>query len=197
MNKNLTKEKPYIKRRCSIFINYLTVKLRFAKDYLSGIAVFNLSRNVCKYLSENKNVKIIIDTVPTYKLSELKTYLKNFSTYKVSDAISCVINNKLALVLTKHLKMDKKNINQLTTNELEELCFNLKNMSFNIIDVGGFDVSQVTSGGAILDEFTNNLESKKEKGLYAVGEVLDVDGKCGGYNLSWAFTSALIVALSI
>lgn len=172
-------------------------QVQFAKDYLSGIAVFNLSRNVSKYLNEKKCVKLILDTVPKYSLLELKTYLKNFSSYKVCDAISCIINNKLAFALTKYLKMDKKNIDQLTNNELDRLCFNLKNMYFNITGVGGFDVCQVTNGGAKMDEFTDNLESRMEKDLYAIGEVLDVDGKCGGYNLSWAFTSALIVALNI
>ena len=67
-------------------------------------------------------------------------------------------------------------------------------MYFNINGTGDFENAQVTCGGAVLDEFTNDLESKKCKGLYAIGEVLDVDGKCGGYNLSWAFNSALIVS---
>lgn len=66
-------------------------------------------------------------------------------------------------------------------------------MDFDVTSTGDFDSSQVTSGGASLEEFTDNLESKLCAGLYAVGEVLDIDGKCGGYNLSWAFTSAIIV----
>ena len=70
-------------------------------------------------------------------------------------------------------------------------------MTFEVTGTGDFDVSQVTSGGAKLEEFTNNLESKKYGGLYAVGEVLDVDGKCGGYNLSWAFSSALMACDNI
>ena len=70
-------------------------------------------------------------------------------------------------------------------------------MKFNIIGTGGFDTAQVTKGGASLEEFTKDLESKKCVGLYAIGEVLDVDGKCGGYNLSWAFTSGIIAALNI
>ena len=85
-------------------------------------------------------------------------------------------------------------VKQLKENELERLCFNLQNMYFNIVGVGGFDVAQITNGGALLSEFTNDLESKKTCGLYAIGEVLDVDGRCGGYNLSWAFTSALEAA---
>ena len=70
-------------------------------------------------------------------------------------------------------------------------------MEFNITNVGDISSSQVTVGGACLEEFTSNLESKKVKGLYAIGEVLDVDGKCGGYNLSWAFTSGLTVSKKI
>ena len=70
-------------------------------------------------------------------------------------------------------------------------------MHFNVIGVGDISLSQVTSGGASLNEFTDGLESLKSSELYAVGEVLDVDGKCGGYNLSWAFTSALIASNDI
>lgn len=172
-------------------------QVQFTKDSVSGIAVFNLSRNVSKYLKENKKIELIIDMVPTYSIHELKKYIKTFLSYNTSDALSCIINNKLALAVTKKLNLDKKNIVNLSNNELEKLCFNLKNMYFNITGVGGFDVSQVTTGGALLDEFNNDLESKNENNLYAIGEVLDVDGKCGGYNLSWAFTSALIAAKSI
>ena len=67
-------------------------------------------------------------------------------------------------------------------------------MKFDIIGTGDFENAQVTCGGVFLNEFTSDLESNKCKGLYAIGEVLDVDGKCGGYNLSWAFNSALIVS---
>ena len=88
-------------------------------------------------------------------------------------------------------------VKELTKNELEGVCFNIKNMYFDITDTGDFNTAQVTSGGVVLDEFTKDLESTKCKGLYAIGEVLDVDGKCGGYNLSWAFTSAITAANDI
>ena len=73
----------------------------------------------------------------------------------------------------------------------------LKNMNFKIIGVGDYLVSQVTNGGASLDNFNNSLESKTNHNLYVIGELLDIDGDCGGYNLSWAFNSAIVAAKDI
>lgn len=167
-------------------------QLQFTKDSLSGICVFNLSRYACKMIKQ-KDLFIKVDYAPDKKDDELYNYIKSFSNYTIEDAISCVLNNKLAKVISKDLKLDGKKVTNLTNNDLTKVVNIIKNMTFKVTSTGDFDVSQVTSGGASLEEFTDNLESKKCKGLYAVGEVLDVDGKCGGYNLSWAFTSAIIV----
>ena len=61
----------------------------------------------------------------------------------------------------------------------------------------GFDYAQVTKGGVSMDEVDDNLQSKKVKGLYFAGEILDVDGRCGGYNLQWAYASAMTVSEAI
>ena len=61
----------------------------------------------------------------------------------------------------------------------------------------GFDYAQVTKGGINMNEVTDSLESKIEKNLFFAGEVLDVDGDCGGYNLQWAFASGITVAETI
>ena len=172
-------------------------QVQFTKDALSGICVFNLSRNVSSYLKDKKKVKLILNLIPEYSMFELEDYLNSFAGYKIEDALSGMLNNKLAYALTKELKIHGKKVKELTQNEMGGILFNLHNMYFDIIDVGDITNSQVTSGGACLDEFNDNLESKKINGLYAIGEVLDVDGKCGGYNLSWAFTSALIASKNI
>lgn len=169
-------------------------QVQFTKEALSGICIFNLSRNVGKYIKENKKVKIIIDLIPNYDQLGLVEYLKSFSSYSIVDALSCVINNKLSFVISKELGFVNKKMEDLTKVQLENVCFALKNMCFNITGTGDFETAQVTNGGANLDEFDCNLQSIKCKDLYAVGEVIDVDGKCGGYNLSWAFTSAIIVS---
>lgn len=169
-------------------------QVQFTSDSLSGICIFNLSRNVGKYIKENKKVKIIIDLIPNYDQFGLVEYLKSFSSYSIVDALSCVINNKLSFVISKELGFVNKKMEDLTKVQLENVCFALKNMCFNITGTGDFETAQVTNGGANLDEFDCNLQSIKCKDLYAIGEVIDVDGKCGGYNLSWAFTSAIIVS---
>lgn len=169
-------------------------QVQFTKEALSGICIFNLSRNVEKYIKENKKVKIIIDLIPNYDQFGLVEYLKSFSSYSIVDALSCVINNKLSFVISKELGFVNKKMEDLTKVQLESVCFALKNMCFNITGTGGFETAQVTNGGVSLDEFDCNLQSIKCKDLYAIGEVIDVDGKCGGYNLSWAFTSAIIVS---
>lgn len=172
-------------------------QVQFTKDALSGICVFNLSRNVSSYLQEGKKVRLILNLIPEYSMFELKDYLNSFAGYKIEDALSGILNNKLGYALTKELKIHGKKVKELTDNEKDGILFNLHNMYFNIVGVGDISLSQVTSGGACLEEFTDGLESLKYNGLYAVGEVLDVDGKCGGYNLSWAFTSALIASNDI
>ena len=172
-------------------------QIQFTKDSLSGICIFNLSRYVNEYLEKNKKVDVVVDLVPDYDESYINNYLKEFNSYNVSDAISCILNKKVADVITKNLKLSNKTICDTSKTELENISYTLKNMHFNITATGDFETSQVTLGGALLSEFTNHLESKKISGLYASGEVLDVDGICGGYNLSWAFTSALIVAEGI
>ena len=61
----------------------------------------------------------------------------------------------------------------------------------------GFDYAQVTKGGIPLKEVTENLESRFAKGLYFAGEMLDIDGQCGGFNLQWAYSSARVVAAAL
>jgi predicted flavoprotein YhiN len=74
----------------------------------------------------------------------------------------------------------------------------IKNYRVEILGSLGFDGAQVTKGGIAVSEFDNKtLQSKLIKNLYATGEVLDVDGDCGGYNLTWAFSSAFAVADAI
>jgi predicted flavoprotein YhiN len=69
----------------------------------------------------------------------------------------------------------------------------MKNLRYSVKDHYGFDYSQVTIGGLSLNEVDENLSSIKEKGVYLIGELLDVDGDCGGYNLTWSLLSAIIV----
>lgn len=70
----------------------------------------------------------------------------------------------------------------------------IKNFTLRVSGTLGFDYAQVTKGGIRLTETDATLQSRLVKGLYFAGEILDVDGECGGYNLQWAYTSARLVA---
>ncbi len=172
-----------------------TGQVQFTKNALSGICIFNLSRNVKRYLDDNKSVIISIDFIP--ECDNIDDYLKQFKNYKSQEALSCVINNKLANVICKDTNTYDKQFNKIDSKSFYNIMDKLKNMNFKIIGVGDYLVSQVTNGGASLDNFNNSLESKTNHNLYVIGELLDIDGDCGGYNLSWAFNSAIVAAKDI
>ena len=80
------------------------------------------------------------------------------------------------------------------SKDVSSLATNLKHMVFSVSSSYDFPDSQVSIGGVNVNEVGPFMESKKEKGVYFAGEVLDIDGNCGGYNLSWAFISALLIS---
>ena len=167
-------------------------QVQFTDYGLSGISIFNLSRNIKEYLEDNKDVKIGINLID--KIDDINSYISKFSNYKIEDALSNIINNKLAYVLCKELNVIGKKVGGI---DIKQVINKLRNFELNIIDIKDYSMAQVTKGGLILDEFKRTLESKKCNNLYVIGEVIDVDAKCGGYNLSWAFTSALLSATDI
>ena len=78
----------------------------------------------------------------------------------------------------------------LQADRLPEICRTVKTFALPVLGPMGFDAAQVTAGGICTDEFSaQTLESRLCPGLYAAGEVLDIDGDCGGYNLQWAWSS--------
>ena len=85
----------------------------------------------------------------------------------------------------------------LTPKDINNIAKVLKAFKFKYEGNTGFANAQSTSGGADLSDFSENFMSKKQKGLFAMGEVLDVDGDCGGYNLQWAWSSANAVSNGI
>ena len=170
-------------------------QVQFTKNALSGICIFNLSRNVKKYLNNNQSVLVSLDLIPEYK--SLKEYFKQFQSYKIQDALSCVINNKIAIAICKELKVYDMLLSDIDDDKYNMIVSKLKKMKFNIIDVGDELVAQVSNGGVSLDELNDYLQSKIINSLYVIGELVDVDGDCGGYNLSWAFNSAILASLSI
>lgn len=167
-------------------------ELLFTDYGISGNVVFNISFVFPLY----KEVEFEVDFMPKFEYDELFKILKKrqeiLKNMTMEQYFNGMINKKLGQFLTKMSGIPKlsKNISELTDNEIKKICTILKKYKIKILDTNGFKNAQVTAGGIPLSEINlENLESKKTKGLYFAGEVMDVYGECGGFNLHWAWAS--------
>ncbi len=167
-------------------------------DYgISGICIFNLSSLVSRSLENSKKVELKIDFLPNIDnllcfLNERNKLLLNRN---ISELFDSLLNYKLVNFLLKKSNINpKKNYDELTKKEKNNLTTNFKSFNLEIIGYNDFSQAQVCTGGIPLNEINPyTMESLKTKNLYLIGELLDVDGICGGYNLAFAWISALIV----
>lgn len=171
-------------------------------DYgVSGICVFNISRDISINLRNSKIETIEINFVP-WVLSDLKEFLdernKLLTNRDITELCDAFINYKLLFAICSKLKIDtNKTWDGLSGDEKNKLCNNLTNMQVRVVGTKGYDFAQVCSGGIDLRDLDSNLASKNNPNLYFVGEVLDLDGDCGGYNLTIAILSGILVGDAI
>ncbi len=170
-------------------------EIQFTDKGLSGICIFNLSRFLSKPLEDGAECMIIIDFLPEYGEKELSDYLKTQlekRTYK--ETLEGMLGGDIASLIQKRVykHTDKNDISKIT----EESVRQIKGLEVTISGHDSFSNAQVTGGGVDIAEIGENMESKICKGLFFAGEVMDVDGKCGGYNLHWAFASGFVAGVS-
>ncbi len=163
-------------------------------DYgVSGNTVFSLSA----YHKNCKNPRLILEFLPNLRkddlIKKLKAKCKNGVT--MEKLLISVLPSRLILTLLKDCNYQPTQIAR--ESQVEDLVEGLKNFILKIEGTAGFDNSQVTAGGISTKEITDFMQSKIVAGLYIIGEALNVDGDCGGYNLQWAFTSASLAAEDI
>ena len=170
-------------------------ELLFTDYGISGNVVFNISFVMPLY----KNVEFEIDFMEKFDYNELYEMLKErkktMSHLTMENYFNGMINKKLGQFLSKVSGIEKlsKPVKDLNDSEIRKLCTVLKKYRIKILDTTGFKNAQVTAGGVSLNEVnTETLESKIVKGLYFSGEVLDIYGECGGFNLQWAWASGYI-----
>lgn len=168
-------------------------------DYgISGIPVFQLSRYVSYGIYEKKQVYVMIDLFPEQDLEALSAFLKE--KWKRSDKnISAeeffqgFLNKKLNLMFLKNTGIKASmSLKELSFSKLLEVIKAMKNWKIDVEGTNPFVNAQVCAGGVSMEEITLQMESKIVPGLYFTGELLDVDGRCGGYNLQWAWTSGYL-----
>lgn len=190
--------------KLSLYVNgkYITEEsgeLLFAKYGLSGIAVMQLSAFITR-LKKNEKAVVSADFVPSFSVETLtKALYKIISRdkrMKCENLLSGFMPKKLGEVVLKSLEINPADeVAILTDDSVLKIARKAKKYSFEIDSVRGFEDAQVTAGGADTKYFDpQTMESTIHKGFYAVGEVLDVDGLCGGYNLMWAWSSGRLCA---
>lgn len=171
-------------------------------DYgISGICTFNLSRHANKILSKNGKPYVYINFLPLLENNELnfleeRNKLMNDRT--IDELLDGILNYKLTNVILKllNIKKDTK-YNELTQNQKESLIEKITKFEIEIVDSNPFDASQVCMGGVPLTEINRQtMESKLNTNIYIIGELLDVDGECGGYNLTFAWISGMLAGKS-
>ena len=172
-----------VKCKMSILLDGEIVQSEYGEvlftDYgLSGIVTMNLSAIVSKNFSASQPRKChtVLDLIPDMSQKEVSEYLNQFG------SLNGILGSELSSIIEKQAESNPEKVAMLA-----------KNWKLIITGTKGFDFAQITNGGARLDEF-DEFQSKKIKGLYACGEVLDKQFMCGGYNLNFAWYSGIAVA---
>ena len=168
-------------------------------DYgISGIPVFQLSRYVSYGIYEKKLVTAVIDFLPEYNIEEwhsfVETKWKNSSkNITVEEFFQGFLNKKLNMMFLKNAGIKAETpLNQLKYSKIKQAIETIKCWKIEIEGTNPFENAQICAGGISMDEITLQMESKLIAGLFFTGELLDVDGRCGGYNLQWAWTSGYL-----
>jgi len=189
-----------IKGRVKLLQNKSLIKMeegeiQFKKDALSGICIFNLSN---LYEPDINNI-VEIDFTPFIEkedlFKELKERIEKYPNHKINTLLNGLASPQLINGLLAILKIDKEQERKtLKENELKDLIDYVKEYQFEIIKTGSFNEAQVCRGGIALSQINPDFSSRLEDNVFIIGEILDIHGDCGGFNLDYCFKSGMLVA---
>jgi len=166
-------------------------ELLFTEYGISGPAVFEVSRAV----STDKADSAVIDLMPAYSHSEITSIIMEHARFSLAfdELLTGIINKRIAQTVLRSLGFKLSESADITENKARAIASAIKAFTLEIKGTTGFENAQVAVGGIRTSEFSpDTLESKLVPGLFAAGEVLDVDGECGGFNLQWAWSSGWV-----
>ena len=176
-------------------------ELQLTNYGISGICVFNLSNYVARGLDNNKKEEIYVNFMPFIEDDKTLWFTNQtkLTNKNIKELLLSVLNEKIVEVIFKESKLNGNklfiDLNVAEQNKLIDYCTNFK---LQVIGTNSFDDAQVCSGGVSLDEINlDTMESKIVKNLYVTGELLDITGDCGGYNLGIAWRTGIIAGNSI
>ncbi len=178
-------------------------EITFSDRGVEGAVALRLSRSAVDAVIDEKDVKIILDVKPGMEPELLLERIKrDISEMEPTDIFGDLLRRLVpkAMVVTICEQLDifsKSYIQKLTDEDLDRLVNELKNFELPIVDYAPFEFAIVTAGGVSLDDVNpDTMESRKIKGLYFAGEVLDLDADTGGYNLQIAFSTGRLAGMT-
>ena len=175
-----------------------TGEIQLTNYGISGIPVFQISRFAALGLNEKQTVTAKLDFMPDFTTSQLEVFLANRiekrPMKKPEEFLIGVFPQKLANVFIQLSGLSKhQSVQQFSSNDIDILIKLIKSFTTVIAATNSFEQAQVCAGGVDTKEVSiDTLESLIQSGLYFAGELLDVDGLCGGYNLQWAWSSGYL-----
>lgn len=168
-------------------------QLQFTEYGISGPVVFEVSRDVC---AQPGQWICKLDTLPDWSADMLMTALERRieTNLPVQELLTGILHNRLGRVLTQSAGVSMSGLcRDLQLTDLQAVVRAVKSFEIVITEPMGMYSAQVTAGGVLTEQFDpQTMESRLVPGLYACGEVLDIDGDCGGYNLQWAWSSGYL-----
>jgi predicted Rossmann fold flavoprotein len=181
------------------FINESRGEILFTNYGVSGPAILNLSRAVSILIQEGKSVSLRINFLPNFSYQSLIEIINNWIDLhperSISNLLLGAVNKKIVPVLLKQAKIEdmETRSDNVSKGSIERIARLIIGWVFDVSGTLTFATAHVTAGGVdTRDIDSDTLESKLVKGLYFAGEVLDVDGDSGGYNLQWAWSSGWV-----
>lgn len=169
-------------------LSEISGNIQFTDYGVSGIPVFQLSAQIGECLENNNDCRLEIDLLPELSLDELESFIKN----RRGNYLTGILNDKLAAACTRLSNENKE------PDFIHSLCIIVKHFRLTPVSLMPFENAQTTAGGVSAAEINpDTMESKLIPRLYFTGEIIDVNGICGGYNLQWAWSTAHICAAAI
>ena len=163
----------------------------FTEYGVSGPAIFDLSRSVS---AGGSDLTCLLNFFPDWEEAEVLHWLSQrqaaMATHEASTLLTGSCHTRLGQMICKSAGFTNQRAAGLTRDDLRRIAGQATHFALPITGTCGFDQAQVTAGGLDTSEFDpRTLQSRLVPGLYACGELLDIDGDCGGYNLQWAWSS--------
>lgn len=179
-----------------------TGELQITESGFSGIPVFQISRWLSQALAAGQRSEIMVNLVPDIASDELQAEItrrsQDSAVVYIRDVTAGLVHSKVGSYIARSAGLaDEKKLAKLDrpNDVIRDLIGQLACCTYRITGTADYDKAQVTAGGVPFAEIDETFQSRKTPGLYLAGELLDVDGMCGGYNLTWAMCSGHLAGI--